>query len=337
MKSASCPQNAPLFGRVQDAAGQSARSNQAIYLAIRSSEELFLWSGSVTSRASIPKRMSAKFSAKLFPLLVVAFLSTATPRVEGQSQQNQSFVEMTECQGVNNCATWTLHRRKGIGEWPSGERAVLEITSLDSGHITITRTDFEGPTKGLEATYEGTAVEDGDLGGTFQSNYNGQHHSGHWYMQQAQVKSSNQQTSRDGLQQIVECEGRGCNISAPTRVSWIFNGKKEGTGIFSTGNQPLTIGRFDSNTIVVTRTDTSGPWRGSAIYTGHISGDQIQGTVEYHDPGRSTPRYDVWTGLIGTTPIAEGSPQVAAPSAEDMIHGLQILNELIKMGNNLQQ
>jgi hypothetical protein len=34
-------------------------------------------------------------------------------------------VTMTECEGVNNCATWTFLGGQGTGQWPSGDIASL--------------------------------------------------------------------------------------------------------------------------------------------------------------------------------------------------------------------
>jgi hypothetical protein len=33
-------------------------------------------------------------------------------------------VTMTECEGINNCATWTFLGTQGNGQWPSGEVAI---------------------------------------------------------------------------------------------------------------------------------------------------------------------------------------------------------------------
>src|SRR5206468_1623038 len=39
-------------------------------------------------------------------------------------------VTMTECEGVNNCATWTFLGSQGNGQWPSGEIANLTVETL---------------------------------------------------------------------------------------------------------------------------------------------------------------------------------------------------------------
>ncbi len=115
----------------------------------------------------------------------------------------------------------------------------------------------------------------------------------------------------DRSTEITECEGHNCSITASSAVTWTFRGLI-GTGAFGTGRQPLTIEHFDKGQIVVSRIDTTGPWRGSARYTGRIAGDQINGTVLYFDPGhQNTPRTDVWYGIIGH-PVASAAPPPAA-------------------------
>jgi hypothetical protein len=87
---------------------------------------------------------------------------------------------MTECEGINNCTTWTFLSKKGYSKWPTGEEAVLEVESVNGDEITISRTDVTGSKAGLIATYKGT-LHAGRLGGEFESHYQGHDDSGNWY------------------------------------------------------------------------------------------------------------------------------------------------------------
>src|ERR1700677_470688 len=65
-------------------------------------------------------------------------------------------VTMTECEGTNNCATWTFLGTQGNGQWPSGEVANLTVESGDADTVVIRRADSTGSSAGLTVTYTGT-------------------------------------------------------------------------------------------------------------------------------------------------------------------------------------
>jgi len=106
--------------------------------------------------------------------------------------------------------------------------------------------------------------------------------------------------------QITECENDACGRTNDD-VTWTFasstNGST-GTGKFGTGSQPLILEHFDHSSITVRRTDTTGSWLGSAIYTGHIDGTLIEGKVVYIDPNSSQHRTGTWSGIIGSREVA---------------------------------
>jgi hypothetical protein len=60
-------------------------------------------------------------------------------------------VTMTECEGVNNCATWTFLGSQGNGQWPSGEVANLSVERYDDNSVVIRRADSTGASAGLTA------------------------------------------------------------------------------------------------------------------------------------------------------------------------------------------
>jgi hypothetical protein len=236
-------------------------------------------------------------------------------------------VVVTECQGFNNCATWTFaknskNKKIGLGKWPTGEEAVLELESTGNNQVVVIRTDLTGAKAGLTATYIGI-LKDYGVGGSYTSFYKGQREDGDWYWM------TNQNA---GSLRITECEGRNCAAFPPDAPVWTFNGSA-GIGIFGTGNQPMVLEHFDANTIEVRRTDTTGPWRGSAVYTGRVQGSQISGEVRYFDPGRSAPRIGTWTGVIGTAPLPTGGSQAQTPSLtwQQFIQGMNAAHQAMEI------
>jgi len=69
-------------------------------------------------------------------------------------------VTMTECEGKDNCATWTFLGAQGNGQWPSGETANLTVERYDEGSVVIRRADSTGASAGLTAVYTGTRTGD---------------------------------------------------------------------------------------------------------------------------------------------------------------------------------
>ena len=106
--------------------------------------------------------------------------------------------------------------------------------------------------------------------------------------------------------QIVEHEGNSSDSPV-----WTFNGT-QGIGQFTTGNQPLTIERFDGATIAVRRQDIGGI---SALYAGQIVGNLVSGQVTYFRRDGSAA-VGVWSGTIASwapgAMVVAPAPVVAA-------------------------
>jgi hypothetical protein len=248
---------------------------------------------------------------------------------------NSHHVAFYECQGINGCATWIFLDKKGVATWPSGEKAILEVTSTPGSQtISISRTDVEGATAGLTGTYTGS-YEGNELGGTYRATYNGQPLAGHWYFQPIPDNVSVTQPSSGSLPktlQITECEGPNCAIDSRA-VTWAFNGS-DGVGAFGTGRQPLHVDSYNGNSIVVRRTDTVGNWLGSAIYTGRISDLKIDGRVRYFERDGQRYRDDVWTGVIGNVILPQPAG-VQGPTLQDIYSGIDHLKTAIDIFNYL--
>lgn len=116
--------------------------------------------------APLAKRRIAQYSAH--PSEPASAEPTAKTRANTSSIQLQTEhvptpksgastpITMTECEGTNNCATWTFLGKQGTGQWPSGETASLTVEHFDSDSVVIHRADATGPSAGLTAEYRGT-------------------------------------------------------------------------------------------------------------------------------------------------------------------------------------
>jgi hypothetical protein len=277
------------------------------------------------------------FARPLCRLLLAGAALAGTSYGQGQplqrvaEPQSPAAVVVQECQGVNNCATWTFaknsnNKKVGLGKWPTGEEAVLELESVESDQVVITRTDVTGSRAGLTGVYKGTVQANG-VGGTYSSFYKGQREDGNWYWVASQFA---------GSLQIAECEGRGCAIVAndPRRSPvWTFSGSTSGTGAFGTGMQPVVLEHIDASSIQVRRTDTTGPWLGSAVYTGRVEGSNVGGEVRYFEKGQTVPKIGEWHGMIGNFPVGNGSIQYPEQQVtfEDFVNGIHTLHDLIEI------
>jgi hypothetical protein len=216
-------------------------------------------------------------------VVVLTFaLTTATHGQNTQSTQNTATkappksqpavpVTMTECEGTNNCATWTFLGLQGNGQWPSGEVANLNVeASPDSDTVVIRRADSTGSSAGLTAIYTGTRHGD-RVAGEFTSSWPGHwnNKSGNWY---ATVQKPQ---SPPPVMRVCDPPSF-CGI-------WTWNNGHY-DGFWSVGGPPggrspvtakLTVVSFSPESVIINRTDTSpAPRVGyTYVYTGKISAD----------------------------------------------------------------
>jgi len=126
---------------------------------------------------------------------------------------------------------------------------------------------------------------------------------------------------------ILVCESRDDTCNRPDAqhdIVWTFNGTEGTAG--SPGNSAgsrLRIEKLDGNSIVVGRTDISGPTAGlTALYAGTLHGVQISGSVRWSWLGRADyPANGVFSALLQDQPAAErqnpgvpDSPRNSLPS-----------------------
>jgi hypothetical protein len=91
-----------------------------------------------------------------FSYTLAMLLSVASVLPAQTSEKTPATVTMTECEGTNNCATWTFLGTQGNGQWPSGEVANLSVEHTEGSGVTIRRADSTGSSAGLTAVYTGT-------------------------------------------------------------------------------------------------------------------------------------------------------------------------------------
>ena len=153
-------------------------------------------------------------------------------------------VTMTECEGTNNCATWTFLGKQGDGQWPSGEVANLTVESLDGDNVVIHRADSTGSSAGLTAVYNGTRHAE-RIGGEFTSSW-----PGHW-----DDKAGNWYATIGKAAQTPPSIMRVCNPGIICGT-WKWNdGHYDGVwdGIPKTAT--ITVASFSPDSVIMNRTD----------------------------------------------------------------------------------
>ena len=159
-------------------------------------------------------------------------------------------VTMTECEGVNDCATWTFLGKQGNGQWPSGEVANLEVASLQGDAVVIQRADSTGATAGLTATYTGTR-HGTRVGGEFTSSWPGhwEKESGNWY--------ATIDTAAAGPPPVLHFCAAHC-------ATWYLTSDRRGytgkTGDPSPEPYGVKIVTFNAQSVVLDRTDPPNQW-----------------------------------------------------------------------------
>ncbi len=235
---------------------------------------------------------------------LVAHPSEQTPVAQSGTRadpKSSAPVTMTECEGTNNCATWTFLGGQGNGQWPSGEVANLTVEHSDKDSVVIRRADSTGPSAGLTAVYTGTRHGD-RVGGEFTSAWPGHwsNKPGNWY---ATVEKAQSPPSAMRV-----CEGNG-NITCST---WTWNnGHYDGlwTGIASIPGgvvtATMTVVSFTAESVIINRLDYGASAGYSFVYKGKISpqGDSIVDGVA-SGMGLNQHFTATWGAALGNIPAA---------------------------------
>jgi len=219
-------------------------------------------------------------------------------------------VTMTECEGVNNCATWTFLGAQGNGQWPSGEIANLSVERYDNHSVVIRRADSTGSSAGLTAVYTGTRHGD-RVGGEFTSSWPGhwENQSGNWYatVQKPQAPPP--------VMRVCDPNGQCSN--------WTWsNGHYDGA--WSNATATIKVVSFTPESVIMKRTDTGGrPGFFAYTYSGKIStqGNSILDGIWVGDPGTREAGTSghftaTWGAALDDNPAARPSrPTVVVPIA----------------------
>jgi hypothetical protein len=237
--------------------------------------------------------------SRLFLLIMASFLggNAAFPQTPPEA------LTMQQCE-PDSCGTWSFHGNHGVGKWLTGPSADLTIEQFDSQSVSIRREDTGG-TKGLKGRYTGTR-KGSHIEGTFIWTWaGGAFPSGtvNWI---ATIEAANAEAELPGPETLAMCEDAadGC-------ANWSFQGR-DGYGNWSNCVAAnLSVEHFDGRTITIRRIDATGAWQGlSALYTGTIAGDRIDGAMSWlwqgHDP--FTIGTVPWHATIGAAPTEHAVP-----------------------------
>jgi hypothetical protein len=243
--------------------------------------------------APIAKRRAAEFRASAAPPVV-----RGEPDGSGSEERRASTpLTMTECEGTNNCATWSFLGNQGNGQWPSGEIASLTVENLDGDRVVIHRSDSSGVSAGLTATYRGTRHGD-RIGGEFTSSWPGhwQEKSGNWYATLQKIPQ--------GLPPVVHmCAISGCSTGKGGTLV-LENGHYKNLTTAAGTSDIYAIESFTPDSVVLRRT-MSGTYNGVAVLTGHISpqGNTVEsGTMKWVGSNDQGGFRMAWGTAIDTIP-----------------------------------
>jgi hypothetical protein len=206
------------------------------------------------------RRMFLGVALAAFALTTAIFSQTSQPGQNATKAPTKSQatgpVTMTECEGVNNCATWTFLGSQGTGQWPSGNIASLTVERYDSDSVVIRRADSTGASAGLSAVYTGTRHGD-RVGGEYTSSW-----PGHWDNQSGNWYATVQKTTETSLPPEMHFCAQQC---ADLKLE---NGHYYIPGAYGNGTSIWTVESFTRESVILHRVDSTGF---TARYTGKMS------------------------------------------------------------------
>ena len=226
--------------------------------------------------------------------------------VQAPSMANAAHpVVMTECEGVNNCATWTFLGAQGNGQWPSGEVANLNVERYDNASVVIRRADSTGPSAGLTAVYTGTRHGD-RVGGEFASSWPGHwdNKSGNWY---ATVERN--PLSSPSVMHF--CGDTHCFTLELDNGRYV--GRYAENGVTATST--WTVESFTRKSVVFHRTDSTGY---AAVIAGEVSKEDnriINGTLD----GQAFNYRLSWGTALNATPGSDAERGRGRPTQQRVV------------------
>jgi hypothetical protein len=207
--------------------------------------------------APLAKRRIAALEAQAAPAATAAPPVSAGAAAPGNASSTP--VTMTECEGANDCATWTFLGKQGNGQWPSGETATLSVDYFDANSVVIRRADAVGPSAGLTATYRGTRHGD-RIGGQFTSSW-----PGHWTNMSGNWSATIGKSSQTLPSEIRVCDPARCG-------TWLWdNGHYDGLWADIPLTSTITVESFTPESVVFHRANNADS--NQYLYRGTISAD----------------------------------------------------------------
>jgi hypothetical protein len=217
-------------------------------------------------------------------LLPLTFALLAPLPSCGQSgQQDARSLTFTECEGVGDCGTWTFSGGRGIAHWTNGETADLSMRggeSIDGKTIIIHRNDVAGSKKGYWADYVGT-MEEGRIGGTFTSSWQGTKDTGNWY-------------ALPGISLTPPTSFHACSAGNCVTYALIDGEYKNYTNLPNQHDEvrTLNIRMFTKASVLFEETDT-GSYPLTAIWNGRV-------TVGSNNVSEGIIQFTTWGGKVVT-------------------------------------
>jgi hypothetical protein len=211
-------------------------------------------------------------------------------------------VTMTECEGTNNCATWTFLGKQGNGQWPSGEVANLTVESLDGDAVVIHRADSTGSAAGLTAIYKGTRHGE-RIGGEFTSSWPGHwdDKAGNWYA----TIGKNSVSLPTVMHMCIDCAHGMGGTATWENDHYLILPDVPGQRTI------LTVESFTRQAVILHRTN-SGRYPGTAVLTGQISeqGNSIVNGIQTNPDGQTRTFQAAWGTAINSVPGTRGPDPV---------------------------
>src|SRR5579863_5658258 len=175
-------------------------------------------------------------------------------------------IAMTECEGIDNCTTWTFLGIQGNGQWRTGEIANLAVESVNGDRIVIRRADSTGSKAGLTAVYTGTHHDD-HVSGEFTPSWPGhwQNKSGGWYA----TLTTNSQEPPSVMHLCLQQSQGDC-----VTFRWENGQYTNYTNLPGQSGEKrvLTVESFTRESVILHRTDY-GSYPGTGVMTGQISSE----------------------------------------------------------------
>jgi len=213
-----------------------------------------------------------------------------------------------ECESKAGCGgEWIFAGRQGKALWPNGVEAELTIERFDDDQVVIRRKDTSRITLGASAVYSGR-IHGKHVSGTatyiWPGHFNNQPMTVEWI---ATIEDE-PRAPPSSIARLTECETHACG------GDWRFSGR-DGMAYWPNGVQAeLTIDRFDSQQLVIRRTDISRATLGmTVVYAGRVDGQHVEGDATYSWPGHwPKPVVVQWSASIEERPALSSTEPLHA-------------------------